>query len=156
MLKWFGLRLNHNAPFCAFCHFWCALGQIWPCLLTFSVSLCFSVFPGMPMGPALSSFCVPFHSCGLTQMECQRFGTLPIVRGTGGLADTISEKEGNSSPNGFVFYDKTPHSLQNTVKRAITIFNNHDIMRTYIQNSLLQKNSWETRIDEYENLYTQR
>jgi starch synthase len=94
-----------------------------------------------------------YEPCGLTQMECQRFGTLPIVRATGGLADTVSEKKSPTSPNGFLFQDKTPEALLDGVKRAVALFQKKDALRAYIRNALLQRNTWETRIDQYESLY---
>ena len=96
-----------------------------------------------------------YEPCGLTQMECQRYGTLPIVRKTGGLADTVSQDETPTSPNGFVFENMTPGSMLDAVKSAVEVFQEKERMRGYIGNALLQRNAWSTRIDQYvENLYT--
>jgi starch synthase len=62
-----------------------------------------------------------YEPCGLTQMEAQRFGTIPIVRRTGGLADTVFEaaQPGVASPNGFVFDTSTPEDLLRALDRAL-------------------------------------
>jgi starch synthase len=97
-----------------------------------------------------------YEPCGLAQMECQRFGVIPIVRKTGGLADTVSELETSRfpSPNGFLFEDSvTDHDMVQAARRAYRAFQNKVVLKRLIQNTLLQKNSWDTRIAQYEALY---
>ena len=61
-----------------------------------------------------------YEPCGLPQMECPRFGTLPVVRATGGLRDTVTELEPEKSRgNGFVFEPYTSAALLSAMDRAI-------------------------------------
>ncbi|MGO8673467.1 MAG: glycogen synthase [Capsulimonadaceae bacterium] len=107
-------------------------------------------------------FIVPsrYEPCGLIQMECQRFGTIPIVRRTGGLADTVAEcaTPMYPSPNGFTFEGFHWGDLTWAVKRAVDRYygfqNGHDdYLGWMIDNALLQQNSWDARVPQYESLY---
>ncbi|MFN2568713.1 MAG: glycogen synthase [Candidatus Dormibacteria bacterium] len=99
-----------------------------------------------------------YEPCGLTQMECQRFGAVPIVRATGGLADTVSEVANTNfgSPNGFVFTEPLGEHMadrmSDAVRRAITTFTTPagDEM---IRHGLEQENGWSNRINDYQALY---
>jgi starch synthase len=100
-----------------------------------------------------------YEPCGLAQMECQRYGVIPIVRKTGGLADTVSESETGRlpSPNGFLFDDPDEqYDMLDAVRRAVRVFKDKSSLERMIMNALLQKNSWETRIAQYEALYGER
>jgi glycogen synthase len=92
-----------------------------------------------------------YEPCGLAQMECQRYGCIPIVRRTGGLAETVSEF--GQSPNGFVFEAFDTDDLVAAMERAIQTFQDKDAMSGLIANALSQHNSWNNRIPEYERLY---
>jgi starch synthase len=61
-----------------------------------------------------------FEPCGLSQIYSLRYGTLPIVRRTGGLADTIQD-----GVNGFTFFDFSVHFFFDAVQRAIDVYRNH-------------------------------
>jgi len=66
-----------------------------------------------------------FEPCGLNQMYSLVYGTVPIVRETGGLADTVTKyNEKDATGNGFVFKKYEPKDLLNEVERAINMFNN--------------------------------
>ena len=61
-----------------------------------------------------------YEPCGLPQMECPRFGTLPIVRLTGGLKDTVQELDlAAGTGNGFVFAEHAPAPFEDAVRRAV-------------------------------------
>jgi len=97
-----------------------------------------------------------YEPCGLAQMECQRYGVIPIVRKTGGLADTVSELETGRlpSPNGFLFDDLfTERDMVEATRRAFRAFQDKAYLERIIKNTLRQKNSWDTRIGQYEALY---
>lgn len=96
-----------------------------------------------------------YEPCGLTQQECQRFGTIPIVRRTGGLADTVAEEQTDAfpSPNGYVFPDMNRESMLAAVRRAIDNFGDMNKRQQLIKNALMQRNAWGNRLDEYEALY---
>ncbi|MGO8671128.1 MAG: glycogen synthase [Capsulimonadaceae bacterium] len=101
-----------------------------------------------------------YEPCGLIQMECQRYGTIPIVRRTGGLADTVSECEtiAYPSPNGFTFENFHWGDIAYAVKRATDRYvsfrsGSDGYLGWMIDNTLLQQNSWDARIPQYEALY---
>lgn len=74
-----------------------------------------------------------FEPCGLTQMYAMRYGTIPIARNTGGLADTISEYNSDTNKgNGFLFWQYNADDFAFSIKRALNIYNNFphwDIIR---------------------------
>jgi starch synthase len=92
-----------------------------------------------------------YEPCGLTQMEAQRFGTIPIVRRTGGLADTVFEapQPGVASPNGFVFDGSTAEVLLSALDRALAK-KSAGTLDDVIENTLRQANAWQHRVPEYE------
>jgi len=97
-----------------------------------------------------------YEPCGLAQMECQRYGVIPIVRKTGGLADTVSELKTDRfpSPNGFLFEEfLTAREMIAASRRAVSAFQDKAAFKRLVQNALLQKNSWDTRVKQYEDLY---
>lgn len=96
-----------------------------------------------------------YEPCGLAQMECQRYGAVPIVRETGGLADTVSEEVARTlpSPNGFVFREATAEAMMAAVDRAIKTFHDPRSMHELIRNALKQQNGWDNRVMEYEAVY---
>jgi len=96
-----------------------------------------------------------YEPCGLAQMECQRYGSVPIVAQTGGLCDTVSEQSTSSfpSPNGFLFRRTDADSMIAAVKRAATAFRAVETMRTLVRHGLIQRNGWDSRVAGYEALY---
>lgn len=97
-----------------------------------------------------------YEPCGLIQMECQRCGAVPIVRKTGGLADTVAEDVSLSlpSPNGFVFDRLVPDEMLAAVRRATFAYHDPTRRRALLRNTLIQRNGWSNRIGEYLALYT--
>jgi starch synthase len=95
-----------------------------------------------------------YEPCGLTQMECQRYGTIPIARRTGGLADTVFAEATPSvpSPNGFLFDQYNADAMIAAVDRAISAFRNPDEFQALVRNTLRQQNGWDTRVRDYEAL----
>ncbi len=96
-----------------------------------------------------------YEPCGLTQMECQRYGTLPIVRRTGGLADTVfgEPTPGVPSPNGFLFDEYDADAMLAAVDQAIGAYRRPDEFQALTRNALRQQNGWDSRVGEYEALY---
>lgn len=95
-----------------------------------------------------------YEPCGLAQMECQRFGCIPIVRTTGGLADTVIDLASDAAgANGIVFNTMTRSGLLAAVKRAVEAHANPQNLALLISNVLQQKNEWQNRVAEYEALY---
>ena len=94
-----------------------------------------------------------FEPCGLNQMYALRYGMLPIVRETGGLADTVTNCN-ETSGNGFVFQDLTNDALYNTVAWACaTYFDRPQLFRTLQQNAMLCDFGWERAVGAYEQVY---
>ena len=60
-----------------------------------------------------------FEPCGLSQLIALRYGTIPVVRAVGGLADTVIDADGSDDGNGFVFSDYVPHEFSHAVWRAL-------------------------------------
>jgi starch synthase len=87
-------------------------------------------------------------------MQCQRYGCIPIVRKTGGLADTVRDIEHNpATGNGVTFNTMTTAALMRAVRRAIEIFKHPDAIAKIIDNSLRERNDWSHRMDAYKGVY---
>jgi len=96
-----------------------------------------------------------FEPCGLSQMYAMRYGTLPVVRATGGLVDTVqSYVEASGAGTGFVFSDLTPDALANTVGWALSTYHDrpHHI-RAMRQRAMERDFSWDHAAEAYEGLY---
>jgi starch synthase len=96
-----------------------------------------------------------FEPCGLNQMYSLRYGTLPIVRATGGLVDTVANyDEATGGGTGFVFHDLTPDAVVGTVGWALsTYFDRPDHIVAMRRRAMAQDFSWERAAAEYETLY---
>jgi starch synthase len=96
-----------------------------------------------------------FEPCGLNQLYSLRYGTLPIVRATGGLVDTvIPYDESSGQGTGFMFYDLTPSALYNVIGWAnSTFFDRPTHIVKMRQEAMRQDFSWDRSAAEYEKLY---
>jgi starch synthase len=91
-----------------------------------------------------------YEPCGLNQMYSQRYGTLPIVRATGGLQDTVVDAdESLAGGTGFKFHDYTPDALLGAVARAVRAFGNPKSWKRFQQNAMRQDFSWDVSAREY-------
>ncbi|MFI5385068.1 MAG: glycogen synthase [Fimbriimonadales bacterium] len=89
-----------------------------------------------------------FEPCGLGQMIAMRYGTIPVVRNTGGLADTVREGE-----NGFVFEEKSEVALCAAVERAAKAYRKPQTWRRIVRRAMDADNSWSRSAHEYVDLY---
>ena len=90
-----------------------------------------------------------FEPCGLSQILSMRYGTVPIVRATGGLVDTVQNDE-----TGFVFYDFTIDAFWATLAGALNVFNVDKVRWEAIQQAgMTQDYSWKNSAEQYINLY---
>jgi starch synthase len=96
-----------------------------------------------------------FEPCGLGQMIAMRYGTVPIVRGTGGLIDTVQEGPPAAPRTGFIFWSYNAADLQGAVRRALDAFENPEQWRTLIHNDFAVDNSWQHSAQRYVDLYRQ-
>ena len=90
--------------------------------------------------------------CGLAQMVALRYGTVPIVRETGGLNDTVSDS-GDGDGNGFTFKNYNAHDMENAVWRALAGYDDKagwDILR---KRGMRCDNSWGVSANAYIRLY---
>lgn len=96
-----------------------------------------------------------FEPCGLNQMYSLRYGTLPVVRATGGLVDTVANyDEVTGGGTGFMFSDLTPEGLADTLGWALsTYFNRPDHILGLRRRAMAQDFSWERAAAEYEAIY---
>jgi starch synthase len=81
-----------------------------------------------------------------------RYGTIPIVRATGGLADTIIEYK-NGKGNGFLFEKYDGGALMKAVKKALKIYKNRDEWNTLIRSAMAYDYSWSVSAKKYVDLY---
>lgn len=96
-----------------------------------------------------------FEPCGLNQMYSLRYGTLPVVRRTGGLADTVESYDpATGHGNGFCFDDLTPEALRNTIEWAAAVYRERpDHFRKMMLAGMQSDWSWPGAAREYEKLY---
>jgi starch synthase len=101
-------------------------------------------------------FLMPSHyePCGLNQMYSLNYGTVPIVRKTGGLADTVKDyHEYNEEGNGFSFEDYTPQALYSTLTRALEMFKNKSVWKKLQLRGMKENFTWKHSADLYIDLY---
>lgn len=96
-----------------------------------------------------------FEPCGMSQMMAMRYGTIPIVRSTGGLSDTvISCEEDPQKGNGFRFDNYNAHDFLFTVKRAVQLFReDQQAWNHLMQNAMSSDFSWDRSARAYLELY---
>ncbi len=95
-----------------------------------------------------------YEPCGLSQIFAMRYGTVPIVRETGGLKDTVVPynvftKEGT----GFTFSNYNAHEMKDAVARSLEIYRNKEEWEKLVKRCMDQDFSWENSAREYKNLY---
>jgi starch synthase len=99
-----------------------------------------------------------YEPSGLNQLYSLKYGTVPVVRATGGLADTITdcttETLAGGTATGFSFIPYTPGAFLDAVRRTVDLYRNHpDSWRKIIQTGMEQDWSWNRSAAEYEKLY---
>jgi len=91
-----------------------------------------------------------FEPCGLGQLISLRYGTIPIVRGTGGLLDTIIDHtESKEAGNGFIFHEFEGKELIGAVKRALTAYDNEEEWSRMVETAMSMDFSWRKSSDIY-------
>ncbi len=99
-------------------------------------------------------FLMPSKSepCGLAQLVALRYGTIPIVRETGGLNDTVKDS-GDGEGNGFTFKTYNAHDMENTVWRALEGYADKKGFKTLSKRAMEYNSSWSTSANAYLKLY---
>ncbi len=90
--------------------------------------------------------------CGLAQMIAMRYGTIPVVRETGGLRDSVHDN-GDGNGNGYTFKNYNANDMMYAVKRAYKDFENKDIWNELIKRAMTSDFSWEKSAGVYTELY---
>lgn len=95
-----------------------------------------------------------FEPCGLVQMEGMRYGAVPVVRATGGLADTVKNYDaGSDTGYGFSFRDFDPWQFFGSLIRALEVYNNKVVWERLVKRCMEQDFSWEASAVKYVDLY---
>ncbi|MBI4341298.1 MAG: glycogen synthase GlgA [Candidatus Omnitrophica bacterium] len=97
-----------------------------------------------------------FEPCGLNQMYSMRYGTVPIVKRVGGLADTVADLDDPSdAPTGFVFEEHAPQALLAVARRALALFRDRAAWTRLIKRGMRQDFSWRRSAQAYVRVYQQ-
>lgn len=97
-----------------------------------------------------------FEPCGLGQMIAMRYGTVPIVRETGGLNDTVTSwNESSGEGNGFSFHNFNAHDMLYTIRRALSFYDNKDEWKKIMQCTMRMDYSWAQSAFKYNCLYAE-
>lgn len=95
-----------------------------------------------------------YEPCGLNQMYSLKYGTIPIVRTTGGLADTVVEFDPeNDVGNGFVFEKYSSKQMLRAIKKAINLYADQKVWQQLMKKGMRQNFSWQTSAEKYVKLY---
>lgn len=98
-----------------------------------------------------------FEPCGLNQLYSLRYGTVPVVRSTGGLSDTIVNANEATmavgSANGFAFQDYSANALDEALHRAVEMFTNQEAHKQLVRTGMEQDWSWNKSALAYQTLY---
>ncbi len=116
----------------------------------FNAELAQKIYAGSDM------FLMPsrFEPCGLGQIISFRYGTIPIVRATGGLADTVIDFDSdNTSGNGFSFTEFSHAQMLDAIGRALQTYNNRKTWEQLVKRALSLDFSWHVPAEKYMNLY---
>ncbi|MDW5266700.1 MULTISPECIES: glycogen synthase GlgA [Acidobacteriaceae] len=93
-----------------------------------------------------------YEPCGLNQIYSLKYGTVPVVRATGGLEDTIDEQP-DGGGNGFKFWGYSADALLDALQRALTVFRDKDAWTKMMQRGMAQDFAWDKPAQEYLRIY---
>jgi starch synthase len=88
-----------------------------------------------------------YEPCGLSQIYSLRYGTVPIVRATGGLDDTVDAE------TGFKFVEYAPEALQDAIAEALKAFTQRESWIARMRRGMAKDFSWDASAAEYQRLY---
>ena len=116
--------------------------------IEFSTTLSNLMYAGADM------FLMPsaFEPCGLSQLIALKYGTIPVVRATGGLEDTITGYPMDNG-NGFKFWNYSPYAMMDCLKYAIDIFKDKKDWKQLIKNAMNADFSWDISAQKYVDAY---
>jgi len=93
-----------------------------------------------------------YEPCGLNQIYSLKYGTIPVVRATGGLEDTIDEQPAGGG-NGFKFWGYDSGALLDALQRALAVFHDNEAWIKMMRRGMAQNFSWEKPAQEYVRVY---
>jgi len=95
-----------------------------------------------------------FEPCGLTQIYSLRYGTVPIVRATGGLDDSVRDyAENPKTADGIKFREYSARALAKAIRKALAIYQQPDLLKKFRVNGMKMDFSWGKIVTEYERVY---
>ncbi len=95
-----------------------------------------------------------FEPCGLNQLYSLRYGTIPIVRATGGLDDSVTDFVQNAgAANGIKFFEYTTRALAKGIRKALAIYQQPGLFRKFRRNGMKADFSWNKTVNEYLKTY---
>ena len=122
----------------------------------FSTNIVFSDKLAKKIYAASDMFLMPsfYEPCGLSQLIALRYGSVPIVRETGGLKDTVIQFDPeDDSGTGFLFKDYNKDAMINTINKALSFYKHQEKWIKLAKRALLTDNSWGYSAELYLNLY---
>lgn len=122
----------------------------------YSVNLKFDIVLAQKIYAGADMFLMPsrYEPCGLGQMYSLRYGTIPIVRYTGGLADTVKEyNQETGQGNGFGFKEYDSAYLLKAIAKALYFYTRPEDWKKIVENAMTMDVSWENSAKEYVKLY---
>jgi starch synthase len=137
--------------------FWRQMSAKWPDRIAARVGFDESLAHLIEGGADIFLMPSRFEPCGLNQMYSLRYGTVPIVRRVGGLADTVIDaaEAGPAGPagTGFVFEEYTVDALRRTLKRALEAFHHRESWQAMQARGMTVDHSWDRSAREYVKVY---
>jgi starch synthase len=95
-----------------------------------------------------------FEPCGLNQMYSLRYGTIPIVRATGGLDDSVIDfTQDAARANGIKFQEYSARALAKAMRKALVIYKQPALLRRFRQNAMRADFSWDKTVGDYLKVY---
>jgi len=120
--------------------------------INFDINLAEKIYAGSDI------FLMPslFEPCGLAQMISLAYGTIPIVRETGGLKDTIiAYNKEDATGTGFTFENYNAHELLFKIKESINLYDDKESWSGLVENALKEKFSWGNSAKQYKKIYNE-
>ena len=97
-----------------------------------------------------------YEPSGLNQMYSLRYGTVPIVRATGGLDDSVVDfTENKAQANGIKFSEYSPRALSRAIRKALALYEQPTLLSRYRKNAMKCDFSWERTVGQYLGVYTE-
>jgi starch synthase len=95
-----------------------------------------------------------FEPCGLNQMYSLHYGTIPVVRATGGLDDTVIDFTQDAvRANGIKFQQYSARALAKAIRKALAVYNEPELLRRYRRNAMKAVFSWDLTVEKYLQVY---